>query len=298
MEPLFCNDPVTHFKTIVGIIKRGEIKMKNSHYLNVAGREYFYNEYGKGEPVLLLHCSGSSHKQWNALIEKLSPSYKVYALDFLGYGRSSTFSQWEIGSNPDALAVELLLKKIKQPVRMIGHSYGGAIATQAAVNNPQKIKGLCLYEPVLFNLLRDTDNWSQWQTVMQLDNKVSHAVQQKDLTTAAKLFVHFWQSKWAWWLIPKSMKNKLMNVMPKISYEFAEMYKRGMADRLMNMPIPTRLLYGTRTTVFAKAVVDALDSILPNVETMALPKLNHLSPLTHGDKVNPIFLNCLESLAD
>ena len=271
--------------------------MSDCNYLNVAGGKYFYRVHGVGKPVVLLHCSGGSHRQWDDLVRDLASSYQCYALDFMGYGRSSSFSRWETGSNPDVAAVDTLLDMIQTPARIIGHSYGGAIATAVALNSPQKVKGLCLYEPVLFNLLRDTDDWVHWQTVQQLDRKIVKAIQRNDLSAAAKLFVHFWHSKWAWWLMPKAMKNRLTRAMPKITQEFSEIHVKGVAERLAHLSVPTNLLYGSRTTVSSKAVINAFTSILPDAETKALPGLCHLSPATQSGRVNPVFSNCLERLA-
>lgn len=271
--------------------------MNDCNYLDTAGGKYFYRVFGRGEPVVLLHCSGGSHRQWDRLVQELAPCYQCYALDFMGYGQSLAFSPWESGNNPDVAAVNALLDRIQQPARIIGHSYGGAIAAATAAKHPQKVKGLCLYEPVLFNLLRDTDDWVQWQTVQQLDQKVSQAIQQNDLTTAARLFVHFWYSKWAWWFMPKAMKNRLTHAMPKISRELSEIHVKGVAESLAHLSVPTSLLYGSRTTVAAKAVVNAFISILPDTEAMELPGLNHLSPATQSGRVNSVFSNCLERLA-
>lgn len=64
-----------------------------------------YETYGSGDiPLLLIHGMGACHEHWNKLIPELSPQYKVYAMDLLGFGEllrqyvksSSGFCIWRL----------------------------------------------------------------------------------------------------------------------------------------------------------------------------------------------------------
>src|SRR5262247_3048927 len=54
--------------------------------LQISGQRIEYLELGSGEPVVLLHSSGSSAAQWRALAERLAERYRVIAPDLYGYG--------------------------------------------------------------------------------------------------------------------------------------------------------------------------------------------------------------------
>jgi pimeloyl-ACP methyl ester carboxylesterase len=54
--------------------------------LQISGSRVEYLELGSGEPVVLLHSSGSSGAQWRALAERLGERYRVIAPDLYGYG--------------------------------------------------------------------------------------------------------------------------------------------------------------------------------------------------------------------
>src|ERR1700730_19427673 len=60
----------------------------NGKYQNVNGLKLYYEEYGKGTPLLLIHGGLSSIKDVALLIPELSKKFRVIAVDCPGYGRS------------------------------------------------------------------------------------------------------------------------------------------------------------------------------------------------------------------
>ncbi len=121
--------------------------------MNLSG----FNAAAARETVVLLHSSGSSSRQWSALIERLSPRYDVRAVDLHGHGAQPAWP----GRQPLALADEVTLVEpiLREagPVHLVGHSYGGAVALKVAELHPQSVRSLVAYEPVLFRWLCDAD---------------------------------------------------------------------------------------------------------------------------------------------
>src|SRR3546814_8229080 len=75
--------------------------------------------------------------------------------DLRGYGATEGWS----GRAPMRLAdeaalVRALAEEAGEPVHLVGHSYGGAVALMAALHFPEAIASLTLIEPVAFFLLR------------------------------------------------------------------------------------------------------------------------------------------------
>ena len=56
--------------------------------INVNDVNIFYEEYGKGQPIILLHGNSETHEIFDKLIEQLKENYKVYAIDSRCHGKS------------------------------------------------------------------------------------------------------------------------------------------------------------------------------------------------------------------
>jgi pimeloyl-ACP methyl ester carboxylesterase len=112
-----------------------------AHRLRVGDAEIYYEIYGDGPPVLLLHGGFYGYIDgWAQYIAALSDRYKVIAMATRGHGRSS------IGSAPfsrrlfadDAAAV--LKHETDQPAIVIGFSDGATTAYMLAATYPDSVK--------------------------------------------------------------------------------------------------------------------------------------------------------------
>ena len=56
--------------------------------VNVNNVELYYEKYGIGNPIILIHGNQESHEIFDKLIEKLKNNYQVYAIDSRCHGKS------------------------------------------------------------------------------------------------------------------------------------------------------------------------------------------------------------------
>ncbi|MVW76202.1 alpha/beta fold hydrolase [Pseudomonas xionganensis] len=113
-------------------------------YFTHNGCQLHYEEYGHGAPVVLVHGLGSSTRDWEYQIPDLAAQYRVIALDVRGHGRSDKPSErYQISDFAgDVLA---LLDHLRLPqVHLVGISMGGMIGFQLGVDNPERLKSLCI----------------------------------------------------------------------------------------------------------------------------------------------------------
>jgi len=104
-----------------------------------------YTVQGDGQPLILLHGFGASVGHWRKNIPVLAQQYRVYALDWLGFGASAKpdlayeLELWE------AQLHDFMATFIHEPVVLIGNSIGALVAVMASAHAPQgQIRGTVL----------------------------------------------------------------------------------------------------------------------------------------------------------
>ncbi len=106
----------------------------------------YYSQTGGGQlgcpPIVLIHGAGSNHLCWPAELRQ-TPGFQVLAIDLPGHGKSDGAGQQTIQGYAASLAGFLEALGIYQAV-LVGHSMGGAVALQAALNEPNRAAALGL----------------------------------------------------------------------------------------------------------------------------------------------------------
>lgn len=109
------------------------------------------NEDSQKTPIVMLHGLGAGVALWCLNLDSLSAERPVYAIDLLGFGRSS---RPKFSSNAEE-AESQLVKSVEEWRRemqldkfvLLGHSMGGFLAASYAINYPDRVKHLVLADP-------------------------------------------------------------------------------------------------------------------------------------------------------
>ncbi|MFD2589163.1 alpha/beta fold hydrolase [Croceitalea marina] len=113
---------------------------KKSETVSVNGKNIYYEVYGEGEPLFLLHGYSQSSKSWKPYIKDYDKEYEVYLVDLTGHGKSEPFKEnlsiKSVAEDLNALIQYLELEKIKA----IGFSFGGDVLYQLALTNPNVVE--------------------------------------------------------------------------------------------------------------------------------------------------------------
>ena len=134
-----------------------------ARYVRVDGARIRYIDAGRGPPVVLLHGLGASMYAWRKNVGAMAAAgFRVIAFDNRGFGLSDKPAVPYDNAAYARLAIALLDSLGISDAVLVGHSMGGAIAAEVAIEYPQRVRGLVLVgsaglgarEPLLFRVAR------------------------------------------------------------------------------------------------------------------------------------------------
>ncbi len=113
--------------------------------LKVNGTDIYYEIYGEGEPLVLLHGGGSDiHVSFGRGLATLSKHFRVIAFDEQGHGKSPV-SQRAFGFENTAHDIAAALKELKvEKAKFIGFSNGATTGMYIAIHHPELMSKMVL----------------------------------------------------------------------------------------------------------------------------------------------------------
>lgn len=132
-------------------ISRALYGNNNGRHIKVADGEIYYETYGKGSPLILLHGNSESISSFRKQIGPLSEHYQVIAMDTRGHGNSINRSTTAYSYRLFADDLKAVMDSIHiQKASLLGWSDGGNTAIEFALKHPEKIDKMVLMGANIF----------------------------------------------------------------------------------------------------------------------------------------------------
>lgn len=156
---------------------------KAGHRVSIRGFNMYYEIYGAGKPLLIIHGNGGSIKDFGKQIPYFAKEYKVILTDSRAHGKSTDTGD---SLNYEMMADDLdaLLDKLHlDSCFVIGWSDGGINGLLLAMRHPEKVKKLAVtganlwpdttaVEPYLFHWLNNmVDSLSKVKQTAEIKNQ-------------------------------------------------------------------------------------------------------------------------------
>ncbi|MDD5634825.1 MAG: alpha/beta hydrolase [Candidatus Omnitrophica bacterium] len=117
----------------------------------------YYEVHGRGKPLLLVAGLGSDSSSWSGVIGEFSLHFRTIVFDNRDSGRSDiTQKQFTIRDMAEDAIKLLNFLKIEQ-THIVGHSMGGYIAQELAINYPERVDKLVLASTAPISSKRNND---------------------------------------------------------------------------------------------------------------------------------------------
>ena len=172
---------------------------KTGHYANAGDAKIYYEVYGKGQPIVVLHGGlFGSMMEMASFIDRLSKNYKVIAVSTRGHGKSELGSAqltYEQRAN-DVLAV--IRAEASDSVIVLGFSDGGYAGYKLANMYPAVVKKLIAIgaaervagETLIDVTVKDARTWDSAYWKQQLSLMPEPARLEEMFTTVSNFYNH------------------------------------------------------------------------------------------------------------
>lgn len=249
----------------------------------------FVRDGGAGPGVVCIHANASSSSQWRGLIDLLSPRYRVLAPDSYGSGKSPDWhSDCRISLADELALIEPVLIEAGEPVVLVGHSYGAAVALLAALAHPGRVRALALYEPTLFSLIdaeRPAPNDADG--IRGAVGAATSALDRGNQDAAAQAFIDYWMGVGSWASTPESRKQAIASSVRNVRrWAHALITEPTPLAAFRQLKIPVLYMLGGRSTASAHGVARVLLPALAQAQVLQFEELGHMGPITHPEVVN------------
>jgi pimeloyl-ACP methyl ester carboxylesterase len=244
--------------------------------------------------VVCIHGSASNGGQWRAFRHALRGRCRVFTPDLVGYGsrRFRANGHFSLQNEVDAILEQI--GDIKEPFHLIGHSYGGVVATYFAKKYPERIRSLIVYEPANFAVLFAEGLHTDAAREI-LDVRAAFADGSGTALSrwrAARAFITYWSGSSAWRSFKLAQRSWFASISPKVAAEFdaISLAQDALGD-LSDLDMPVKIICGTRTRLAAKRVCELMAIQIKDSRLLQLVNLQHMAPVTDPDSVNPLLID-------
>ncbi|GAA4557436.1 alpha/beta fold hydrolase [Planotetraspora kaengkrachanensis] len=116
----------------------------SGRYAEVNGINLYYETYGTGSPMILLHGGLGSGEMFGPIIPTLADHHQVVLVDLQGHGRTADIDRpLDVRLMADDVAALIDHLGLRKP-SVVGYSLGGGVAFQVAIRHPEKVGRLVM----------------------------------------------------------------------------------------------------------------------------------------------------------
>lgn len=259
--------------------------------VSAAGILTNYHDVGSGEPVLLIHGSGpgvSAFANWRLTLPSLSKRYRVLAPDMVGFGFTErpgdfhyTMDNWvaHIVGFMDAMGIAR--------ARVVGNSFGGALALALAIRHPQRVQRLVLMGSV----------GVRFQITPELDAVWGYTPSFENMRRLVDIFAY----DRALVSDELAMLRYKASIRPGFQESFSAMFPaprqrwvNAMAspeEAIRALKTPTLIVHGRDDRVIPLSNAYKFLELLPRAQLHVYGQCGHWTQIEHADRFNRLLLD-------
>lgn len=237
------------------------------------GTEVGFERVGDGPPLVAIHGGTADRTRWDPVRAELAKSFTLHLVDRRGRGLSARETDGPYSIEREGEDIAAVVEAAGVPALVVGHSYGGLVAMEAALISPL-VAGLVLYEPAAAtpgHVPVADDVFDRFETFLSAGRRedaltlffaevAGLPTEQIDAMRGSAI----WEARLA-----------TIHTSPREGRS-ANSYSLDPA-RLAGIRVPATILVGTESPAWLRAASDAAHVALPGSRLVALDGQGHMA---------------------
>jgi pimeloyl-ACP methyl ester carboxylesterase len=244
-----------------------------------------YAEQGSGEPIVFVHGALSDLRAWEPIGEQIAKKHRFIAYTQRYYGTGAwkdDGKEFGVATHADDLS-EFISALNAGPVHLVGWSYGGVVATTAAVNNPSLVRSLTVYEPTLSSALpvETEEGKAAREGLAKILGPAIAASKAGDAIQAVRLMFEavYQLPAGGFDHAPQGTRTMVLDQARTLPLLFAAPPPPAITcDVLNNFTRPTLVMWGEKTQPYFALIGEAISKCVPGAQRAILQNVHHDGP--------------------
>ncbi len=244
----------------------------------------YYEDNGRGPPMVMIHGMGGDRTVWDPLAAKLSDRFRLIRPDILGHGRSRQSAPpapWQFSQFARQVA-ELLTHLDIDSAVIVGFSLGGMIAQAVAIEYPTRTKALVIVSSVCNRTAEEQESIERRVEQVSAGGPaavVDGALQRwfsPEFAARHPDVIDDWRGR--------TLANDPRNY--ALVYRLYADTDRQLLDRLAGIAAPTLILTGDRDQGQTPRMAGEMARRIKGSEVAILPGVPHMLPIEAPDSLS------------
>lgn len=229
--------------------------------------------------ALALHCNLGHSGAFRGVATELDHVLTIQAPDMPGHGRSGAYQG---GGATGSRLIDAIVARIDAPVDVIGHSYGAMIGLRLAIERPDLVRSLSIFEPVLMQAAR-ADAPQEFAKNERHMSEVIALVEAGKPEAGVRHFVEEWGDGTPWEALPGHVRAAFVRqvafvvaTQPEVQDDTA-----NVLAQLHKISVPTVVMDGALSPAIMKPVCDYVARTVASGRRVTVAGAGHMGPISH-----------------
>lgn len=245
----------------------------------------YYEVRGVGSPILFIHGSYASTSTWRKMVDQLSGQHQCILFKLPGHCGLPDPTDFDMPTMNTELALinQVVAEVVREPLHVVGHSYGGVVALALALQGRVELRKLTLFEPVATWVLEIVDQPALLAKVADFLVQYRESIRQ-GVPKAGGRVIDFWCNSAEFQKIPSAVQEQLLLLQQNNlrHWDLCTKVSHSQQD-ITRITVPASLVVGSESVDVAHGIVDVLQGLMPAAKKTVIPGANHLLVTTHSD---------------